>query len=117
MRALLIGLLLLVAFSCQAQLTEQVYRGSSDSGYVTTVKKKIMFTGTYQKIIRAIVDHDTTAYARTPLLYYALENDTANSQRSFLRPGDAIYMDGLGITHIYIWASSGTVPYRVIIYR
>jgi hypothetical protein len=117
MRTFLVTVLLLVASVSYGQITEQMYRGSLDSGYVTTTKKKIQFSGTYQKIIRVDIDHDTTGYGRTPLLYYAFEDDTTNTYRSFLRPGDSIRHDGLGITHLYIWSSTGTVPYRVIIYR
>ena len=117
MRTICVVALLLFAFTCEAQITEQLTKNSTDSGYVTTAWKQIKFSGTYQKIIRCVIDHDTTGYARTPLLYYALEDDTTNTYRGFLRPGDSMYMDGLGITHIYIKASSGTVPYRVVIYR
>ena len=117
MKKIWICALLLVASFAYGQITEQLTRNSTDSGYVSTAWKQIKFSGTYQKIIRCVIDHDTTGYARTPLLYYALEDDTTNTYRGFLRPGDSMYMDGLGITHVYIKASTGTVPYRVVIYR
>ena len=120
MRTLIICLLLLVASISWAQIVDQEVRSSADSGYVTTAWKKIYFSGssaTYAKIIRAFVYHDTTDYARTPYLQYAFENDTTNKYVMLLRPGEWRFHEGLGISHVYVRASTGTVPYRVQIER
>ena len=113
----LVAVLLLLAVTCEAQITEQESRSSTDSGYVTTAWKKINFSGSYVKIVRLDIDHDTSGYGRTPLLQYAFENDTTNKYVAFLRPGESMRHDGLGLLHVYIRASSGTVPYRVTIHR
>jgi len=116
MKTLLVFLVLFAGVA-NAQLTKQVLWSSTDNGYVTTAKTKVYFPSAYDKIVMFDIDHDTTAYGRTPLLCYAFGNDTANTQRFFLRPGETMRVEGLNLLHIYIWASTGTVPARVAIYR
>ena len=114
----LVAVLLLLAVTCEAQLTKQEIRTSTDSGYVGTDWKSISFTGQYVKIVRIDIDHDTTGYARTPLLQYAFETDTSESKYiAFLRPGESMRHDGLGIRYFFIRASADSVPYRITIHR
>lgn len=116
MKALIV-LLVLCASISSAQITEQVVKSSIDSGYVTTTKKKINFTDSYYKISRAFIFHDTTDYARSPYLCYGYDNDTTLVYTFKLRPGEWVDITGISLLHLYIWASTGTVPYRVRIER
>ncbi len=120
MKWLLLLLLLLLPIVAEAQVVNQYVRSSTDSGYVTTTWKRFSSPGTYDKVVYIEVDHDTTGYARTPLLYVAFENDTTAGRLYFLRPGESREFPGTGtgmaITHFHIRASTGAVPYRVVWY-
>jgi len=117
MRLGLIAALFLVVSVASGQITDQVVQTSNGSGYLETTWEKIQFSSAYYRIVQADIDYDTTSAHRSPLLYYAFNNDTSSTKIMILRPGDAVRHTGLGLTHIYIKASADSLPYRVAIYR
>ncbi len=118
MRTLTFALLLCIAPVAFGQITEQRTWTSADSGYVKTSWHEVRFPSTqYYKVIRVDIDHDTVAYGRTPVLQYAFNYDTTAGKIMFLRPGESIRHDGIGILRLYIRASRDSVPARVELYR
>ena len=107
MKYFCIAVFCLLASLAQAQVTDMW----ADSTRLTTTWLKIQ-KDPYAKINIFEIVNDTTTSAGNEI-FVGLEDDTTSTRRMRVKGQESLFISGLGVTHVYIKASYGSLPVRV----